>query len=492
LADGSHQFEVRAVNIVGERDSSPAVRNWGIDTVPPDTTLMSGPDAVVSATSATFNFGSADPAATFECSLDGSSFAACTPPQTYSALTEGQHSFAARAVDPLGNRDLTPARLDWTISFEPPPPPPPPHGPKPRRSHVFVVVMENKEYGEVIGSSAAPYLNALAQRYTSLTDIFGIRHPSLPNYLALIGGSTFGITSNCTGCSARGQTLVNQMTKRHLSWNAYLEDAPKSCFRGTKYRRYVKRHNPFVYFPSITRSKRLCGHLKPGRTMSADLRSRKLANLSWIVPNMCNSTHDCSVRQGDRYLRRLVPRLLRRVGPQGFVLVTYDEGSSGAGCCGLAQGGHIPTVIAGPPVRRGFRIGQQLQSYSILQLLEDHFGLPRLRNARCNCTDSLGPSFVPPGPVKLYAKQAQLARNFAINWTRPAVGLEPAKVHASICAVGGGCSSVVHRVRRGKYRWSGLRAAGPGQYSVKVWFEDRFGNGDINHASNAVNLSLGG
>src|SRR3954471_11735366 len=69
-------------------------------------------------------------------------------------------------------------------------------------SHVVLLVMENKEQGRVIGSRSAPFLNRLARRGGAATQSFGVRHPSLPNYIALVSGSTQGITDNCTDCSA--------------------------------------------------------------------------------------------------------------------------------------------------------------------------------------------------------------------------------------------------------------------------------------------------
>ena len=81
-----------------------------------DTTITSGPDAVTTSTSATFNFTSTDPSSTFTCSLDGSPFVACTSGQTYSSLAYGSHNFQVHATDSLGNTDPTPANYDWTIT----------------------------------------------------------------------------------------------------------------------------------------------------------------------------------------------------------------------------------------------------------------------------------------------------------------------------------------------------------------------------------------
>src|SRR5438034_3599853 len=81
----------------------------------------------------------------------------------------------------------------------------------PAFSHVFQIVMENHEYSSIIGSSSAPYTNSLAQQYGLATNFYGTRHPSLPNYLAMIGGDTFGITSDCTSCFVNATNLVDQL-----------------------------------------------------------------------------------------------------------------------------------------------------------------------------------------------------------------------------------------------------------------------------------------
>src|SRR6202035_1704229 len=105
--------------------------------------------------------------------------------------------------------------------------------PQSRNSHVVVIVMENAEYGEVIGNPAAPYVNALARRYGLATQSYAITHPSLPNYLALTGGSTQGITSDCTGCHVSAVNIVDQLERAGISWGAFLEDVPSPRFRST-------------------------------------------------------------------------------------------------------------------------------------------------------------------------------------------------------------------------------------------------------------------
>lgn len=91
------------------------------DAALPETTITSGPAGTTTERSATFSFASDAGAASFECSLDGTAFAACASPKGYSALAAGTHTFRVRAVDPAGNRDASPASRSWTVT--PPPPP---------------------------------------------------------------------------------------------------------------------------------------------------------------------------------------------------------------------------------------------------------------------------------------------------------------------------------------------------------------------------------
>ena len=101
--------------------------------------------------------------------------------------------------------------------------------------------------------------------------------------------------------------------------------------------------------------------------------------------------HDCSIATGDRFLSSIVPPLLRSLGPRGVLFITWDEGTSDAGCCRLASGGHVATIVAGPTAKRRARLTTPTDDYSLLATVEDLLGLPQLRGAACTCTQSLKP-----------------------------------------------------------------------------------------------------
>ena len=257
-------------------------------------------------------------------------------------------------------------------------------------SHLAVIVLENKEYGEVIGSSQAPYINRLAASNALARNLFAITHPSLPNYLALTGGSTFGIDSDCTDCSVRASSLVDQLERAGLSWRAYMEGLPHSCYTGDQSAgAYAKKHDPFIYYTRVAGNAARCGRIVPLSRLAEDERAGRLPAFVWITPNLCHDMHDCSVASGDRFLAGLVPPLLRALGPRGLLIVTWDEGSSDDGCCRLAAGGRIPVILAGGLARPQARLDAPADTYSILQTIEDLLGLPRLRGAACPCTPSL-------------------------------------------------------------------------------------------------------
>jgi hypothetical protein len=252
-------------------------------------------------------------------------------------------------------------------------------------AHIVVILMENKEYAQIIGSSDAPYLNRLAKRKVLLTNDYAITHPSLPNYLALTGGSTFGITSDCTDCNVKGRNLVDQFEAHGMSWKAYMQSMPEPCFTdasaGTAPNDYAKKHDPFMYFDDVRNDNTRCNQIVPFRQLRTDLNNG-LPQFTWISPNECKDMHSCSIATGDSWLKLWVPKLISALGTNGILMVLFDEGSSDAACCSLGSGGgHIVAVIAGPGAKDSTTIGAGADHYSLLRLIEDELGFRRLRNA---------------------------------------------------------------------------------------------------------------
>lgn len=255
--------------------------------------------------------------------------------------------------------------------------------------HVFVVVLENHSFGEIIGSPEAPFLNKLADQGGLATNYTAIRHPSLPNYIAMIGGSTFGIKTNCTKCSVRASNLADQLENAGLTWRAYEESIPRPCFMGAYSGHYAKKHSPFLYFKNITGDAHRCKkHVVGFNELRSDINSDSLPNFSLIVPNEIHDMHSASIRKCDRFLKALLPDLLATDAFQqdGVLVVTWDEGTDPAN--------HIATIVRSPLTPAGTRSNAAFNHYSLLKTIEEVFGLSFLRKAGLPRTDSMVDAFL--------------------------------------------------------------------------------------------------
>jgi hypothetical protein len=241
----------------------------------------------------------------------------------------------------------------------------------PAFKHVFVIVFENKEVGKVSGSRSAPTFNLYGRAYARLTQSYAVAHPSLPNYLALVSGSTFEIRSDCTDCLVSARSLADTIEASGRTWKTYAEDLPHVGYLGAFSGNYAKKHEPFAYFHPIVDHPQRLRRIVPLRELATDLAAGTLPDFAFVVPNMCNSMHDCSVSTGDRWLRKTVAPLLRL--PQTVVFVTFDEGKSS-----LRGGGHITTLALGTAVKRHAVFRSVTTHYGLLRTIEDAWGLPRL------------------------------------------------------------------------------------------------------------------
>jgi len=119
-------------------------------------------------------------------------------------------------------------------------------------NHVWIIIFENQPYPF---SSSAPYFTSLAKNYSFARNYSAISHPSLPNYLAIIGGSTFGVTNDDPPPSnvqpSTTKSLVSLIQAKGFTWKAYMESMPSPCYNADAYP-YAVRHDPFVYYKSIT------------------------------------------------------------------------------------------------------------------------------------------------------------------------------------------------------------------------------------------------
>lgn len=253
----------------------------------------------------------------------------------------------------------------------------------PAFSHIYVLVMENKEYPSIVGSSSAPYINKLIAQYGLATRYHATTHLSEPNYPALFSGSTQGVTDDRIHHIA-ATNLVDQLEEHGHSWAVFAENVPLDCYRlnsasggpdgpGT----YARRHEPAIIFNDIARNPTRCAlitnfsHFDP-----------VAADFELIVPNLCHDMHDCSVATGDTFLRHFVPRILKSPDFGTSVLfLTWDEGATSRG-----GGGHIATLVISPQVQAGFSSAKWHNHYSLLRTIQKAWSLGCLAHT-CTAND---------------------------------------------------------------------------------------------------------
>jgi len=270
-----------------------------------------------------------------------------------------------------------------------PPTPSPTATPRPlvpNFQHIVIIMFENKEFGSVIGNSLMPNFNRLAREYTLLTQYYAVMHPSLPNYIALIGGDTFGIDINCSDCFINATSLPDLIEASGRSWKTYQEDMPEPCFLGSTHL-YAQKHNPFVYFDPIRLNPERCTRsVVPLTQLQTDIAANVLPNFMFIKPNICNDSHDCSLDISDAWLTNLLGYLIPALDATGasyFVTMLWEEGQGSHTCCGLPEpgGGRVPMVIYSPQVKNGFEDSTPYTHYSLLKTISEAWGLQYLGHA---------------------------------------------------------------------------------------------------------------
>ena len=312
----------------------------------------------------------------------------------------------------------------------------------PAVTHVFVINIENNDYDATWGTtSRAPYLaRTLRSQGVMLENYYGTAHNSQPNYVAQISGQGPNpqMQGDCktystfvqTGTSSLGQVvgegcvfpasvphLPGQLQAKGLTWKGYMEDMGTPCRHPAidttdtmqKARvgdQYVVRHNPFMYFSSITDAADCGEHVVDLSRLAADLSSASTTpNLSYISPNLCHDGHDSPCVDGEPggltsvngWLQTWVPKILASPAykDHGMLIITADEAESprsdSSACCGEGPGpnaplpgidglggGRIGALVLSPFVSPGTTSSTPYNHYSLLASIEDVFGLAHL------------------------------------------------------------------------------------------------------------------
>ena len=263
---------------------------------------------------------------------------------------------------------------------------------------VLIVMMENHNWADIKASPSAKYIHQLATMGAHSDQHFnppGL-HPSEPNYLWLEAGDNLGVLDDSGPAAHHFATpdhLVAQLVKAGLTWKAYQEDITGTECPIKPIGKYAPKHNPMVFFDDVTDGNKITSqncidHERPYAELAADLAGDKLANYSFISPNLCNDMHDtCApqnnpIQQGDDWLSVLVPKVLasKAYADGATLIITWDEGENGSD-------GPVGMIALGKHVKAGSTSMTHTTHSSTLRTVQEIFGLSPFLGDAAKATD---------------------------------------------------------------------------------------------------------
>ncbi len=274
-------------------------------------------------------------------------------------------------------------------------------------SYIVVISMLNASINNIIGNPLAPYLNYLASTYGLATSYTVASPHRVPNYLAMTGGTTFGVTTDCTPstCPISGANIVDRIEAGGLTWRAWAEDynVTQGCSSLSKNAGYDIKTFPFLYYTDITGNSSRCNDLLRANTSTVSpgpetdnlfldsLSSASTAtNYNWLSPNACDSMHSCrplnTIATADTYLSSLVPAILKSyifTTQKAALFLTFAEGVQSV----VSTTDYVPTIWAGPVAKTNYQSSNQYDHYSMLKTIETSWGLASLTSNDGNAVD---------------------------------------------------------------------------------------------------------
>ena len=242
-------------------------------------------------------------------------------------------------------------------------------------------MLENRDYDQVIGNQDMPFFNQLAEENVQFTNYYAVTtKASLPNYIALIGGDTFGIENNCKDCWIDAPSLPDLLEAGGKTWKTYQEDLPVPCFIGDE-GDYRQKHNPFIYYDPIREDAKRCEEgIVSLDVLEDDLQNNELPDFIFITPDMCNGGHDCDLDVVDEYLRKQLDQLMESpaLGDNYMIFIAFEESKRDkSSCCGMPDeaGGRVPALLISPQAQKGYQEDTPLSHYSLLKTILGSWGL---------------------------------------------------------------------------------------------------------------------
>ena len=265
--------------------------------------------------------------------------------------------------------------------------PAPPPARVPRFDHVFLIMMENTDYGQVVGDTKnAPFINSLAARGTLLADYQAVYHPSDQNYLAIAGGDTFvrnGVYFPKIHVAA--QHLGDLLEAAGESWKTYLEGMGTPCNVTTRYdKNFEPDDAPFINFSDIQSNPGRCrAHLVDLSEWLRDLkRAAATPAFAWLAADdyddgeLPGNGSPKSLRVQDAWLQRTLDPLFASPAwreQRSLLILTWDESST-------TVNNHIATIVVGSrgTVKAAYVSRRRYDNYSTARTIEAALGLPSM------------------------------------------------------------------------------------------------------------------
>jgi hypothetical protein len=274
----------------------------------------------------------------------------------------------------------------------------------PTYKHVIVIMDENHSYGDIIGSSLAPYINTLAAECGLAGEYHNITHDSLPNYLGITSGLAYSsllhFDKDClpsSSCEVTGNNIFNQAS----SWKEYAESMPSNCYKLDD-GKYAPRHNPSVYYTDLANC--ATNDVPLGTTSNSpllkDFGSESTAPaFAYLTGNLCDDMHGTTgcakstlIPKGDTWLSQWLPLITATKvykDKDTVIFLVWDEGEGGSDTVGeqcynntTDQSCHVPAIVIAPSVKAGTVSSTQFDHYSWLKTTEQLLGLPQIGQAK--------------------------------------------------------------------------------------------------------------
>jgi phosphatidylinositol-3-phosphatase len=272
----------------------------------------------------------------------------------------------------------------------------------PRSNHVVVVVLENRNYVEVIGNTGQmPWLNSIAQKGSIATNYYANEHGSIADYFMLTTGQLVTTDDTYTR-TVTVDNLARELIAQGRTWKEYAESRPAVGWTGGDYDGvYVEHHSPFSFFSDVRNSSAQKQNLVRLADWTNDVSKRTLPAFSFVVPNNEHNSHDGTLPEADQWLQTNIGPLLQtpyfQAGGDGILFFVFDESDAADSANG---GGHVATILYGPGVKVAYQGGTFYQHQSLLNTVGKALGLNTIPGSGASAptmTEFFGATPPPPG-----------------------------------------------------------------------------------------------